>query len=85
MSRPLELTGGTRVRGLVFYDWGRAERAEPLPGEASQQGAGSVGFGVRLSRGANLSVRLDFGIVVDKAGIQGRGDGRLHASMAYIF
>lgn len=85
LSRALELTGGTRMRGLVFYDWGWVQRTDPLPGEASQQGAGSVGFGVRLARGASLSVRLDFGIVVDKAGIQDRGDGRLHASMAYIF
>ncbi|MBI4293122.1 MAG: ShlB/FhaC/HecB family hemolysin secretion/activation protein [Betaproteobacteria bacterium] len=81
----LELPGGTRARGLVFYDWGWVQRTNPLPGETTQQGAGSVGFGVRLSRGANLSVRLDFGIVVDKGGIQDRGDGRLHASMAYIF
>ena len=84
-STALELTGGTRMRGLVFYDWGRAQRNEPLPGEANQQGAGSVGFGLRLSRGTSLSIRVDFGIVVDKAGLQGRGDGHLHAAMAYIF
>ena len=85
LSAAFQWTGGTRIRGLTFYDWGLAQRSEPLTGEAFQQGAGSVGFGLRLSRGTNLSIRLDFGIVVDKAGLQGRGDGRLHASMAYIF
>ena len=81
----IEWFGGTRMRALAFYDWGRVERHEPLLGEVHRQGAGSVGLGLRLSRGANLSARLDWGVVVDQAGSQGRGDGRLHASMAYIF
>ena len=85
LSNTLESLSGTRLRFMAFYDWGLVQRVEPLEGELHQIGASSAGLGVRTSRGANLSVRFDFGRVIDKGGAQGRGDGRLHASMAYVF
>ena len=76
---------GYRVRGVLFYDWGRVTRMEPLPSEPFRQSIASTGFGVRLSRGVNLSLRLDYAVVVDKGGLQNRGDGRMHMTFAYIF
>jgi len=76
---------GYRMRGVVFYDWGRVTRIEPLAFEPFRQSIGSAGFGVRLSSGLNLSLRLDYAVVTDKGGLQGRGDGRVHMSFAYIF
>jgi hemolysin activation/secretion protein len=60
-------------------------RNEPLTSEPYRQSISSAGFGVRLSRGANLSVRLDYAVVIDKGGLQNSGDGRMHGTIAYIF
>ena len=70
---------------MFFYDWGEVIRNDPLPTEVSRQSIGSVGVGLRFSRGLNLAFRLEFGKVVDAGGLQGRGDGRVHASLTYIF
>ena len=76
---------GYRMRGVLFYDWGRVTRMEPLPSEPYRQSISSAGFGVRLSHGTNLSVRMDYAVVIDKGGLQNRGDGRMHMTLAYIF
>ena len=82
-----KITGvsGLRARALAFYDWGRVRRFNPLPGEVREQAISSFGFGVRLSKGTNLSFKLDYGIVLDDGGSQGNWEGRPHASLAYIF
>jgi hemolysin activation/secretion protein len=76
---------GARARGLLFVDWGGVWRNRPGPGEAHAQHVGSYGFGMRFSRGANLSFRADYATVWDPGGNQGSGDGRLHFSASYIF
>ena len=76
---------GARLRALVFYDWGGVKRVRPAPLEEHGQHVASTGFGLRFSRGTNVSVRLDLGTVMDSGGLQKIGDVRLHASMAYIF
>ena len=76
---------GYRMRGVLFYDFGRVTRMEPLASEPFGQSIASAGFGVRLSRGTNLSLRLDYAVVLDKGGLQSRGDGRAHMTFAYIF
>jgi hemolysin activation/secretion protein len=86
---------GARVRGLMFYDWGGVSRNRPVPPDPQAQHVGSAGFGLRFSRGASLSLRLDWAWVIDEGGapglagsagtFQARGDGRLHASFTCIF
>ena len=76
---------GARARGLVFYDWGGVKRNRPAPAEIHGQHVSSYGFGIRLSRGTNFSLRADFATVQDQGGNQGSGDGRLHFSASYIF
>ena len=76
---------GARLRGLVFYDWGALKRNRPAVLEIHSQHISSVGAGLRFSRGTNFSLRLDAATVVDKGGVQGHGDVRVHASVAYIF
>ena len=76
---------GYRMRGVLFYDFGRVTRMEPLASEVFRQSIASAGFGVRVSRGLNLSLRLDYAVVVDKGGLQNRGDGRMHMTFAYTF
>lgn len=76
---------GIRMRSVLFYDWGRVKRFNPLPGEIRQQGVASLGAGIRLSHGTNFSLRLDYGIVMDAGGNQGKWEGRPHLTTSYIF
>ncbi len=76
---------GARLRALAFYDWGAVRRIRPTVLEMHGQHVGSAGFGVRFSRGTNLSVRLDAATVIDSGGLQKIGDVRAHLSLAYIF
>jgi len=76
---------GARVRALTFYDWGAVRRIRPAVLEMHGQHISSYGFGLRFSRGTNVSLRLDAAAVMDAGGLQGVGDVRVHASFAYIF
>jgi len=76
---------GVRMRALAFYDWGAVKRIRPTVLEMHGQHVSSAGVGVRVSRGTNLSFRLDLATVTDSGGLQKIGDVRVHASFAYIF
>ena len=78
-------TSGLRARTVFFYDWGQVKRMGPLVGETFQQGLASMGVGLRIARGTNLSIKIDFGHITNAGGSQGRNEGRVHASMAYVF
>jgi hemolysin activation/secretion protein len=79
------LPSGSRLRTVGFYDWGLVKRYQPILGEQHQSGIASIGFGLRYSRGTNVSLRMDYAVVRDAGGTQGKGDGRMHASFAYVF
>jgi len=76
---------GVRMRALAFYDWGMVKRMRPTVLEIGGQHIGSAGFGVRFSRGTNISLRVDAATVIDAGGLQKAGDVRVHASFAYIY
>jgi hemolysin activation/secretion protein len=76
---------GVRMRALAFYDWGAVRRMRPTVLEIHGQHVGSAGFGVRFSRGTNVSLRLDVAQVIDAGGLQKAGDVRVHASFAYVY
>lgn len=76
---------GATMRVLAFTDWGVVKRVHPAVLEMDGQHIGSVGFGLRFSRGTNVSVRLDAARVMDAGGLQSKGDMRVHASLAYIY
>ncbi len=78
-------TTGIRARAVLFYDFAMVQRNEPLAAEVHRQTISSWGFGIRISQGTNFSLRMDFGRVIDIGGVQTKGDGRMHASMAYVF
>jgi hemolysin activation/secretion protein len=87
--------GGTRARALVFYDWGALRRVDPAPGDVVAQAISSAGLGLRITHGSRFTLRMDWGWVIAPGGVPGlgsdpgtyqaRGDGRLHASLSYIF
>jgi len=74
-----------RMRALAFYDWGGLKRIRPGVLEQHGQHISSVGLGLRISRGTNVSLRLDAATVTDSGGLQKIGDVRAHVSFAYIF
>ena len=74
-----------RMRALVFMDWAGLARNHPGPGEQSGQSISSFGSGLRISRGTNFAMRLDYGVVQKAGGVQRTGDSRVHASLSYIF
>lgn len=74
-----------RWRFSVFYEGGSVNRVNPLPGEQAAEGISSTGVGTRFGLGRALSIRLDYGYVLDGAGTILQGDYKLHGSVAYVY
>ena len=76
---------GANLRLSAFVEGGHIGRLKPQPGEDAEAGIASAGLGLRFGLKDNLSIRLDYGHVLDGGGGKDPGDGRLHASVAYVF
>jgi hemolysin activation/secretion protein len=74
-----------RVRALGFYDAGRALRNQALANEITAISIASTGLGIRLAYANSATIRVDYAIVTDAGGTQGKGDARLHASFILLF
>ena len=77
--------GATRCNALAFFDEGHLSHNDALPGEPTHQSVGSTGVGIRLNRGRNLSVQMDYGRVVSATDPQRKGDQRLHAMLVLTY
>ena len=90
-----QLGEGLRLRGLVFLDHAQLRRNHPnLATDIASESAGSLGAGLRLQSGENMSIRFDFAYVSDGTDHinpvirnegQGKNDMRLHGSFLYLF
>lgn len=79
-----------KLRFLGFYDTGQVRRNSPQPGESKRVGMDSIGVGMRMSYGNNLTVKADFAQVLHDGTQFGTEAGRTHAnrwhiSMGYVF
>ncbi|MDD5383980.1 MAG: ShlB/FhaC/HecB family hemolysin secretion/activation protein [Gallionella sp.] len=74
-----------RVRGLAFFDSATVRRNAILPGESAGQSISSVGVGLRMSHGGNLSVRADLAQVLDGSDTRRSGSNILHIGAVYLF
>jgi hemolysin activation/secretion protein len=72
-----------RLRLALFVDGGVAYRVEPLPGEAKETRLGSAGMGLHYGHGEALTLRVEYGHVLNTAPVY--GDGKWHASMTLLF
>ena len=79
------LHAGVSARALIFFDYGQLKRNGALPGEKPGEAVSSAGVGLRLFYGNNISLRLDYGTVMQPGGLQGRGDQRLQGAFAWLF
>ena len=73
------------LRLATFIDAGAIRRLNPQVGETSNADIASVGVGLTFTKGNDFNARLNYGHVVDGGGDKNQGDGRLHASLAWIF
>jgi hemolysin activation/secretion protein len=76
---------GLRLRALAFYDWGGVKRIDALPGEPSRQSIASTGLGLRLGYQRHLTLRADWGLVLNGGGQQSAGDSLIQFRVSYIF
>lgn len=79
------LSGNTKTRALVFYDFADISRNKALPGEITHSSIGSVGVGLRTSVGKNFSLLADLAQVVDAGGRHFKNDKRLQVSMVVTY
>lgn len=80
-----KLVAGATARALAFVDAGQVKRVRPLPGEPTTESISSAGLGLRANYKSTFSLRLDYGVVMQPGGLQGRGDQRLQGIAALYF
>jgi hemolysin activation/secretion protein len=74
-----------RARGLVFYDWARGRDNSPVL--SPKNGLAGTGLGIRVTRGRDVSIRVDYAYVLNGAepGGRPRGSDRIHAGVVLGF
>ena len=74
-----------RARGLVFVDWAQGRDNSPII--SPKNGLGSAGIGIRVTRGRDVSLRIDYASVLNGAEPGGRpgGSDRVHAGVVLGF
>lgn len=77
--------GNLKCRGVGFVDYGSVSRNQPLAGETATDSIASIGGGIRLTVGENLSVAGDLAYVVDGGKVQQDGETDLHIKLTYTF
>jgi hemolysin activation/secretion protein len=81
-------SGGTsdvRVRLLAFYDYGRAWINDPQVFEQRVTGISSAGPGLRIAYRSNVSLRLDYGFVIQPGVSTNERSGRANFSLIWVF
>jgi hemolysin activation/secretion protein len=74
-----------RVRLLAFYDYGRAWIINPQAFEQRVTGISSVGPGVRVAYRSNVSLRFDYGFILQPGTASNQSSGRANFSLVWVF
>jgi hemolysin activation/secretion protein len=74
---------GVRARLLAFYDYGRVWTINPEVFEPRTTGISSAGPGIRIGYKSNLSLRFDYGFVINSGG--SADSGRTNFSLVWVF
>jgi hemolysin activation/secretion protein len=74
-----------RVRALAFFDAGSVQRNKALPNEVENEFISSAGMGLRFSWGKTATARVDYAYVLNGGASQGKGDQRVHFSLAVVY
>jgi hemolysin activation/secretion protein len=85
LSRLIGVTA-FQSRLLIFYDQGYVSRIKPEPGDPPNAEIASIGPGLRITDGKNLSISADCGFVVKPPDESiTRGSSRWHLSASVMF
>lgn len=76
---------GLQLRPLMFTDFGWVQRNDPTVLERPNASISSGGVGLRAEYRRHAALSLDYGVVIDSAGLQDRGSGFLHANLQIRF
>jgi hemolysin activation/secretion protein len=76
---------GLRVRLLAFYDYGRVYLVNPDVLETQVIGISSVGPGVRVGYGTNLTLRFDYGFQIQRGVPPSSDTSRANFSLVWVF
>jgi hemolysin activation/secretion protein len=81
---------GGRMRFLTFFDYGKvrlnySEAAEPCGATACGFSASSIGAGMRMYLRQGLSLRLDYGRLLDGGTLNQSGEDRWHFGVSVAF
>jgi hemolysin activation/secretion protein len=72
-----------RARVLGFYDWAHGYDNSPI--RSPNNRLGSVGLGIRMTKGRDFSLRVDFARVTDGTGSRPAGSNRVQAGAVFGF
>ncbi len=72
---------GLQCQLLAFYDAGHVSHNKALPDERNEASIASVGIGLRLSVGKQLSLQMDAAQVIQGADLAARGEQRVHVKL----
>ena len=70
---------------LAFYDYGAANVHDPLPDENRNFAISSAGLGLRYSIAEHISVRADYGWVIEDGDQTDAGKGRAHIGVTVTY
>ena len=74
-----------RVRLLAFYDYGRVWIIYPPAFEQRVTGISSVCPGVRVAYRSNVSLRFDYGFILQPGTASNQSNGRANFSLVWVF
>jgi len=73
-----------KFRLLTFYDTGHVIRNNPQPGELKSVSLDSIGFGLRMNYGTNVTIKADFAEVLHDGTQSGTSTGRTHGNRWHV-
>ena len=86
---PLAHVGCKRLKDdlqlLAFYDYGTANVHDPLPDESRNFAISSAGLGARYSIAEHISLRADYGWVIEDGDQPDAGKGRAHIGVTVTY
>jgi hemolysin activation/secretion protein len=72
-----------RLQFIAFYDFGKTQQNEPLPGEEKSESMSSIGAGVRLGVTKYSQIRWDYGFPLDKTDVSDSGRSHLQLQLQF--
>ena len=80
-----KLWASQQCRAVVFYDWAKLNRVDPLPTEEASQFVSSTGVGVRWTISKDVAVQTDYATLLRGTSLRPSGGWKVHARVGVFF